>query len=111
MKAWKVEDRERYDDYCTIVFAETREQARVLAMRTDACEDARYTDIRAVRVPDLDQFYRGLPEMDWYNGEDRKAMVRYADMCCSYEVDTSKEECSACTAHEWCLRFEDEEDE
>jgi hypothetical protein len=109
MKAWKVEDREGYENYCTIVFAETREKARILAMGTDACEDASYINIRAVRVPDLDQFYRGLPEMDWYNGKDRTAMVRYADMCCADDVITSREECNACVAHEWCLRYDDEE--
>ena len=44
--------------------------------------------------------------MDWYNDEDRIAMVKDG-MYCSYEVDLLPGECMACPAHKWCERYED----
>lgn len=108
MKAYVVRDEQRYEDYCTIVFAETRGQARQIAQSTDACEDSEFTDIRALRVPELDRFYRGNQEMDWHNMADRVAMVRYGNMFCSYEVDA---ECEDCDAKEYCDRYESEHEE
>lgn len=105
MKAWSVTDDEEYM-YATIVFAETRGKAKVIAQGTDACADVDFTHIRAIRVPQLDSYYRGLSEMDWYNDNDMIAMVRYANMMCSYEVDIEKEDCLSCPAHEWCDRYE-----
>lgn len=105
MKAWSVTDDEEYL-YTTIVFAETRGQARVIARSTDACEDVDFIHIRALRRPQLDKYYRGEPEMDWNNDEDRIAMVKDG-MYCSYEVDLLPGECMACPAHKWCERYED----
>lgn len=107
MKAWSVTDK---DDqmYTAIVFAETRGKARKLAQNTDACEDLDFTQIRVLREPKLDEFYRGEWQMDWLNPADRVAMVRYGNMMCSYEVDISEKKCSACSAHEWCSRYESE---
>ena len=105
MKAWSVTDDEECL-YATIVFAETRGKAKVIAQGTDACVDADFTHIRAIRVPQLDSYYRGKREMDWYDDNDRIAMVRYANMMCSYEVDIEKENCLSCPAHEWCGRYE-----
>lgn len=104
MKAWAVTDR---NDplYTNIVFAETRGAAMSVARLYPACEDLEFTEVRAVRVPELDRFYRGIPAMDWYNTDDRIAMVRYGGMYCSYEVDT---ECETCTANKWCSRYEEE---
>ena len=110
LKAWSVTDK---DDpmYTAIVFAETRGKARKLAQSTDACEDLDFTQIRVLREPKLDEFYRGEWQMDWCNPADRVAMVRYGNMMCSYEVDISEEKCSACSAHEWCSRYEDMHEE
>lgn len=55
MKAYLVRDIESSEDYCTVVFGETRGKAIQAALATDA--------IRATRVPALDTYYRGLPEM------------------------------------------------
>ena len=104
MKAWIVDDPIEAAS-AAVVFAETRGQAKVLAQSTDACEDMAFTDIRAVRAQELDQFYRGKPEMDWFDPDDRKAMVQYGGFHCSPEVDVYKEKCEACPAHEWCGVF------
>lgn len=105
MKAWIVDDPIDAST-AAVVFAETRGQAKVLAQSTDACEDMAFTDIRAVRAPKLDQFYRGKTEMDWHDPGERIAMVKYGDFHCSSEVDVYKEKCEACPAHEWCGRYE-----
>lgn len=105
MKAWIVDDPIEAAT-AAVVFAETRGQAKVLAQSTDACEDMAFTDIRAVRAPELDRFYKGKSEMDWFDHDDRIAMVRYGGMHCAYEVDT---ECETCPANKWCSRYEEEE--
>ena len=49
MKAWQVmSDPDRGS---TVVFAETRGQAKQLAMSTDTCEDASYLEIECRRLP------------------------------------------------------------
>lgn len=110
MKAWSVTDEDEYM-FSTIVFAETRGKARVIAQRTDACEDVDFTRIRAIREPQLDKYYRGLPEMDWSDEDDRIAMVRDGGFSCSYEVDVTLKDCEECPAHEWCERYERMADE
>ena len=110
MKAWIVDDPIDAST-AAVVFAETRGQAKVLAQSTDACEDMEFKDIRAVRAPKLDQFYRGRKEMDWNDLDDRVAMVKYGGFRCNSETDVYKEKCEVCPAHEWCSRYEEEEDE
>ena len=105
MKAWIVDDPIEAAS-AAVVFAETRGQAKVLAQSTDACEDMDFTDIRAVRAPELDLFYRGRKEMDWNDTDDRVAMVKYGGFHCDSETDVYKEKCEACPAHEWCEKFE-----
>lgn len=111
MKAYIVRDEKCYEDYCTVVFAETRGKARQAALRTDACEDAEFTDIRAIRVPELDAYYRGEEEMDWEDKNDRIGMVRYADMRCSSEMNFNECGCEDCPAKEFCSRYDSMEDE
>lgn len=60
-----------------------------------------------MRAPELDQFYHGKSEMDWFDSDDRIAMVKHGGFHCSSEVDVYKEKCEACPAHEWCERYED----
>lgn len=110
MKAYIVRDEKCSEDYCTVVFAETRGKARRAAMSTDACEDGEFIDIRATRVPELDSYYRGEYEMNWYDDNDRIGMVRYAGMQCSYEMSDSECACEDCPAKEFCSRYEDRED-
>ena len=105
MKAYVVQDKTECL-FATVVFAETAGKARALAQSTDACEDVPFTDISVRRIPVLDRFYRGRSEMNWYNPDDRMAMVRYGDFECSREVDTTLEKCNECPATEWCGRYE-----
>lgn len=105
MKAWIVDDPIEAAT-AAVVFAATRGQAKVLAQGTDACEDMEFIDIRAVRAPELDGFYRGNAVMDWYDKSDRLAMVKHADFHCATEVDIYKEKCEACSAHEYCGRYD-----
>ena len=107
MKAYMVRDKTGYRDMATVVFAESRNAARSAALYTDACEGLDYIEIQAIREPDLDQFYReGKKEMDWFDLEDRAAMVRYAHFECSDEADIDLLECENCPGHEWCGQYE-----
>lgn len=106
MKAYLVRDEKSEYDYCTVVFAETAGKARQTALGTDACEYAEFKDISARRAPELDEFYRGRAEMDWYNDKDRTAMVRYAGMRCSDEFMPNICECENCPAKDYCERYE-----
>ena len=107
MKAWHVEDLDNYEGYATIVFAETRSQAKLIAMGTDACEDAEYIRIRAVRDKRFDSAYRGISEMDWYDENDRRIMVQNGWSC----VDSYIEWCKKCSANEWCSKWEEYQSE
>jgi len=101
MKAWKVYNSEGY--YCTVVFAETREQARVEAMHTDCCEDMQYQDIRPRRLKEADEMYKGRREMDWYDPEDKRFMVEHGWRCEGPE----HEECHRCEVREICEAWKD----
>lgn len=103
MKAYKVTDG-RYCDFATIVFAESRGKAKKIAQNTDCCEYTPFIYIRATRVPALDKYYRGISEMDWYEDNDRIAMVKEANFSCSYEYDALDCECDKCPANQWCDR-------
>lgn len=104
MKAYIVTDKNECV-YSTVVFAETRGKAITLAQNTDACEDLPFTQIRALRAPQLDKYYRGKCEMDWCNADDRIAMCKYAGFRCSDEV--WEPECVECPAKEYCERYLD----
>ena len=103
MKAWYVYDKTNPDMWMTVVFAETRNKARYLAQSTDACEYADYVDIIANRSPELDQYYCGLPEIDWHDPEMRVILVHDHGWAC---LDTSQE-CLTCQAIKWCRHFSD----
>lgn len=104
MKAYMVQEKNDSRGFSTVVFAETPGKARQIAQTTDACEYLEFTDIRAIRVPELDSFYRGWDEMNWNVDEDRIAMVKHAGFHCSYEIDHPI--CEHCPAKEWCDRYE-----
>lgn len=108
MKAYIVRDEASYLDFSTVVFAETAGKARAIAIHTDACEDAEFTDISARRIPALDKYYKdGKTEMDWYDPKDRVALVKEAGFSCSYEVDFPP--CYNCPAGKLCDRYEEEQ--
>ena len=107
LKAYSVSDRNGDEGYSLVVFAETVGKAKGYTAGTDDFCDYGFTGIRAIREPQLDRFYRGKPEMDWFDPDDRVAMVRYADFECSSECDVTEEDCRACPAFQWCGRCED----
>lgn len=105
LKAYVVRDKDYYRDFATVVFARNRNEARSLAMKTDACEDLSYLEIEAKRKPALDNSYRGRWEMDWNDPQDRIDCVKLAGMYCSYETDPK---CGSCPARDWCERYKDD---
>ena len=70
-------------------------------MHTDTCEDCEFIYIEVRRKPQLDKYYRGLNEMDWYNDKDRIALVKECGFRCSYET-LEYIDCSECPAKQYC---------
>lgn len=103
MKAYQAWDTKRDYNYSTVVFAETATTAKVVAMSTDACEDAAYIDIRVRRLPEMDVYFRGPREINWYDLRDRKALVALGWAC----LDTSFE-CDTCPCKPDCRHWEEE---
>ena len=105
MKAYIVKDTNCDEFYSTVVFTENRNKARYLALSTNACNDGEYTNITAHRVPILDKYYKpGKVEMDWYDKEDRIALVKYGFHCFDIE-DIWITECKNCWAKEYCETY------
>lgn len=105
MKAWVVRD-EYGDRGSTVVFAETRGKAHYLAMHTDVAEDSEWCDISVRRIPEMDARYTpGKIEMDWYDAEDRIALVKLGWYC--FEFEYAIECCRSCPAAQWCDRYQD----
>ena len=107
MKAYLIRDVNGVYDYAAVVFAETRNKAKVIGMNAGPFEGAEldYMDVEARRIPKLDKYYRGLDEMDWDNDEDRIAMVKDGNFSCSPEC-WEPEDCETCPAKQWCDRRE-----
>ena len=104
MKAYIAWDADSYEDVSTVVFAETASAARNAASHTETCEDAEYIRIRIRRLPEMDGKDRGRKEIDWYDPEDRKALVALGWAC--YETSW---ECDECQAKQDCRHFVEEE--
>lgn len=111
MKAYSVSDRNGDEGYSLVVFAETAGKAKAYAAGTDDFCDYGFTGIRAIRKPMLDKYYKGKPEMDWFDPKDRVAMVRYANFECSSEMSFAECNCESCPAKNWCGRYESEMDD
>ena len=105
MKAWLVREK---DEFCaTVVFAETRGKARAVALSTDCCEDAKFTDIEVSRMPQADKCYKeGKREMDWDNPQDRIVLVKDCSFHCSKDI-FDIEDCEICPAKEYCDYYQD----
>ena len=104
MKAWVVKEK---DKLCsTVVFAETRGKAKSLALWTECCEGANFCDIEVHRLPVIDKYYKeGKLEMDWFNAQDRIALVKDCGFCCDAVI---KELCQKCSAKEYCSEHKGE---
>lgn len=90
----------------TVVFAKSRNEAKVIAMGCDCCEDAQYIDISVKRMKDMDRLYKGKPEIDWYDPETRMALVRDHGWSCQ----EPSWECDVCVAKECCMWGEKDEE-
>ena len=105
LKAYKCTDD--YTGFCTVIFAETAGKARYIAIMSDTIgEDLTFKDIYVRRVPALDGAYRGRKEMDWYDPEDRLAMVKIAGFYCD-EDGFDPDLCEKCSAKDFCDRYND----
>ena len=109
MKAWLVREKDEFA--ATVVFAETRGKARVLAQSTECCEDAAFVNIEVRRMKEADKYYtEGKKELDWLNGADRIALVKDCGFVCDMEYYMPGD-CKICSAAEWCDRYKDMEAE
>lgn len=94
-KAWV-----EYGEGSTIVFAETRNEAKVIALSCDCCEDANYIDVCIRRVKELDHLYKGHSEIDWYDNETRLVLVRDFGWSC-FEPSWECDDCHAKPHCQW----------
>lgn len=101
-KAYKVWLDQR--DGATVVFAKSRNEAKMVALGCDCCEGAQYIDISAKRMKALDSLYKGAPEIDWYDPETRLILVRDYGWSC---IEPSWE-CDVCDAKEHCMYGEEQ---
>lgn len=98
MKAWFA--KETVNFRATVVFAETRDKAKSIALCTSCCKDANICDIEVRRVPQMDKYYvEGKTEMDWSDSKDRVALVKECGFCCRHPI---AEDCKGCSAKEFC---------
>lgn len=93
MKAYKVWDAKAEENYCDVIFAESENQAKTLAVGSGCCEWADYIDVRAKRLPKVDKLYKGKIYGDWYDMELRKVLVEQYGWTC---IEPDYEECIRC---------------
>lgn len=97
MKAWVVTDA--YEECSTVVFAETRNKARLAALNTDTCEDMCYLEIKPIRFKKADCMYAGRNEMDWHYVNDRRFLAEHGWLC-TYRIIYS--DCKTCSCRDIC---------
>lgn len=107
MKAWFVSDKYGDSGHTICTFSETRGKAIEYARRTEEFFDYEFTEMRALRAKQFDKYYKnGKYEMDWFDDDDRIALVKEGGFSCSYEFDLIDNICSMCPAAEWCDRWQ-----
>lgn len=105
MKAWFVQPKDTF--YAEIVFAETRGQARSLALAFDGFDDCSFTEIEVHRAPYADKYYKeGKVHLDWDNPVERIALVKDCCFVCDYDY-LEWEDCEECSAKDYCDRYQD----
>lgn len=105
MKAYLVREK---DQFCaTVVFAETAGKAKMLALSTDCCENARFIDIEVHRQPQVDKYYKeGKWHLDWENPQDRIVLVKECGFWCGEEA-FEFDDCELCSAKQYCDKYSD----
>lgn len=104
MKAYKAWVANSCEDGSTVVFAETAQDAKKIAFYTETCEYAAYIDIRVCRFPAMDAHYHGRNEIDWYDMNDRTALVELGWSC-----EWPSWECDTCACRKICRFGEGDE--
>lgn len=105
MKAWLVSTKDEFGS--VIVFAETRGQARAMALSLDGFEDDKFTDIEVRRSPYADKYFKeGKRYLDWDNPIDRIVLVKYLGFVCDCDY-LEWEDCEGCFAKDYCDRYKD----
>lgn len=104
VKAWIVQESDEF--YSAVIFAKTAGKAKSIAMDVDGFEDAIFIRLEVKRAPWMDKYYRpGKMEMDWYDPEDRIALVKDCGFYCE---PIMPKECKKCPAREYCGEWEKE---
>ena len=101
MKAWTVHDDDEY--YATVVFAETRNKAKVEALLTDCCEGMEYKDVRPRRFKGADCRHRGKRELDWDDDSDRLFLIQHGWGC----EDPDEYLCNSCVGRAECEKYKE----
>ena len=100
MKAWLVREKDEFE--AAVVFAETRGKEKCMARHTDACEDVDFTSSEVRRLKEADKYYKpGKRELDWFNTEDRIALVKDCGFTCIPDAHCA-EECAAFPENDFC---------
>ena len=102
MKAWQCWNKQN-DDYSSIVvFAETRNKAKVFCTHLDELDYPEYLDVEIRRMPEADSQYNGRAYIDWYNSADRLFLVKECGWHCDREYVDYDDDCIYCPAQEYC---------
>lgn len=102
-KAWRYECFDP-DDGIMVFFADTRNQAKQIALGWDA-QYRRYIDIRVERLPTLDQLnHESGYEMDWGKESDRIEMLKLG-LHCFYSEESPMDCCKYCINAEDCVPY------
>lgn len=94
----------RNDGRCICFFKERRKAISYAFRYYPDFWDDKYTDLRVKRKKKLDKYYRGVSMMEWENQEDRLAMVKELNYCCTYSIPIEKLDCANCSAKSCCSR-------
>lgn len=107
MKAWKVYIN--LDSWWSVIlFAETRGKAIAYAKSMDEFMYCEWIDITARRFKEFDQYYKGEPEVDWYDDEMRLILVRDYGWTCDEPLNDM---CDKCVAKKYCEWYEGESED
>lgn len=71
-------------------------------------DDVEFINVEAQRIKELDQYYRGRDEMDWFFDDDRVVMVKFGGFSC--DPDVMWEDCEKCPAKNDCSLYQKAKD-
>lgn len=103
MKAWQISPKNEF--YSVVIFAETRNKAKYMALSMEEFWDNEYIDLVAWRLPKADNLYNNRNRMDWDNSEDRIFLVKECNWNCGEYYDY--DDCKDCCANQWCGIWQD----